>query len=60
MKVSKGEAELPEDTLDILRRLTENKNNEVWLLSGLQVKGVLDRVSEAVPRLGIVQVFGYL
>ncbi|KAF8636145.1 hypothetical protein AX17_003758 [Amanita inopinata Kibby_2008] len=53
-KVMRGEAEFPKVALDILRSLTENKQNEVWLLSGLQIKGVLDRVAEEVPKLGIV------
>ncbi|KAK2462193.1 hypothetical protein APHAL10511_005781 [Amanita phalloides] len=52
--VMKGDFELPEDTLDVLRRLGEDKNNEVWLLSGLQVNGVMDRVAEKLPKLGIV------
>ncbi|PFH45853.1 glycosyltransferase family 20 protein [Amanita thiersii Skay4041] len=54
MKVMSGDAELPEDALNALSRLAENKHNEVWLLSGLQVKNVLDRVAERVPKLGIV------
>ena len=49
-----GEAEIPEEPLNVLKALAENKNNEVWLLSGLQVKGVLDRVAEKIPKLGIV------
>ncbi len=49
-----GEAEIPEEPLNVLKSLAENKNNEVWLLSGLQVKGVLDRVAEKIPKLGIV------
>lgn len=53
-KVMRGEAEIPEDVINVLNALTQNKNNEVWLLSGLQVKDVLDRVAEKVPKLGIV------
>jgi trehalose-6-phosphatase len=53
-KVMRGEAEIPEDAINVLKTLTQNKNNEVWLLSGLQVKDVLDRVAEKVPKLGIV------
>ena len=52
--VMAGEAEIPEEPLNVLKSLAENKNNEVWLLSGLQVKGVLDRVAEKIPKLGIV------
>ena len=53
-KVMRGEAEIPEDALNLLKALTEIKNNEVWLLSGLQIKDVLDRVAERIPKLGIV------
>ncbi|KAF8332454.1 glycosyltransferase family 20 protein [Amanita rubescens] len=52
--VMAGEVEIPEEPLNVLKSLAENKNNEVWLLSGLQVKGVLDRVAEKIPKLGIV------
>jgi hypothetical protein len=46
--------EFPEEVLDILKRLTESRGNEVCSLSGLQVKGILDCVSEKIPKLGIV------
>lgn len=52
--IMKGDFEFPEEALDILKRLAEDKSNEVWLLSGLQVKGILDRVAEKIPKLGIV------
>lgn len=47
-------AELPEGVLDVLSRLADDKRNEVWLLSGLKVKGVLERIAERVPKVGIV------
>jgi hypothetical protein len=53
-KITRGDFEFPEEALDTLKRLTEYKSNEVWLLSGLQVKGILDRVAEKIPKLGIV------
>jgi trehalose 6-phosphate synthase/phosphatase len=53
-KIMKGDFEFPEEALDILKRLSESKGNEMWLLSGLQVKGILDRVAERIPKLGIV------
>ena len=47
----------PEDALNVLQRLVENPRNEVWLLSGLRVKGVLERIAERLPGMGIVCVF---
>lgn len=44
----------PQDTVDLLNKLTEDGRNEVWLLSGLPVKGMMDLVSEKVPKMGIV------
>ncbi|KAJ7581039.1 glycosyltransferase family 20 protein [Mycena floridula] len=40
--------------ISLLRTLSESKKNEVWLLSGLPVTGVLDRVAKEVPNIGIV------
>ncbi|KAF9241274.1 glycosyltransferase family 20 protein [Melanogaster broomeanus] len=42
------------ETLALLKRLSDDKRNEVWLLSGLPVKGALDKIADAVPGLGIV------
>lgn len=44
----------PEDMLNTLEKLVEDRRNEVWLLSGLRVKGVLERVAERLPGMGIV------
>ncbi|KAF9234548.1 hypothetical protein BU15DRAFT_78906 [Melanogaster broomeanus] len=41
------------ETLALLKRLSGDKRNEVWLLSGLPVKG-LDKIAEAIPGVGIV------
>ncbi|KNZ73603.1 Putative alpha,alpha-trehalose-phosphate synthase [UDP-forming] 106 kDa subunit [Termitomyces sp. J132] len=46
--------EVPEEVLDVLERLTGDLRNEVWLLSGLRVRGLLERIGRRVPRLGIV------
>ena len=54
MKLAKGEYELPEGAVDVLKKLTEDRNNEIWLLSGLPVRGVLEKVPELVPKVGIV------
>ena len=47
----------PQEVFDILSKLTEDNRNEVWILSGLQVKGVLENLAEVIPRLGIWHVF---
>lgn len=39
--------------IGILQKLSDNKRNEVWLLSGLSING-LRRIAEAVPKVGIV------
>ncbi|KAF5367337.1 hypothetical protein D9615_010280 [Tricholomella constricta] len=50
----KARIEVPEEVLMVLEKLVEDRRNEVWLLSGLRVRGVLERIAERVPRLGIV------
>ncbi|KAH9476749.1 Putative alpha,alpha-trehalose-phosphate synthase [UDP-forming] 106 kDa subunit [Psilocybe cubensis] len=52
------DAPLPEEVeraVSVLGRLAEDtRRNEVWLLSGLKVRGVLEAVARRVPRVGIV------
>lgn len=43
-----------EEAISVLGKLAEDRRNEVWLLSGLRVKGVLEAVAERVPKVGIV------
>ena len=43
-----------EEILALLKRFTDDPRNEVWLLSGLPVKGVLDKIAVAVPGVGII------
>ena len=43
-----------EEAIRVLGRLAEDGKNEVWLLSGLRVEGVLEKVAEIVPKAGIV------
>ncbi|KAH0834220.1 glycosyltransferase family 20 protein [Lanmaoa asiatica] len=43
-----------QQTLALLNRFVDDARNEVWLLSGLPVKGVLDKIAAAVPGMGIV------
>ncbi|KAH7905019.1 glycosyltransferase family 20-domain-containing protein, partial [Hygrophoropsis aurantiaca] len=44
----------PQHVLDLLRRFAADRRNEVWLLSGLPVRGVMERVAEACPGVGVV------
>jgi hypothetical protein len=48
--------ELPEDALALLEKLADDPRNEVWLLSGLPVRGVMEEVAERVGKLGIMYV----
>ncbi|KAG5636272.1 hypothetical protein H0H81_008558 [Sphagnurus paluster] len=50
----RAKIEVPEEVLSVLEKLVEDRRNEVWLLSGLRMRGVLERIAERVPRLGIV------
>lgn len=46
--------EPPTEALDLLNKLASDRRNEVWLLSGLPVKGALEEVAKVVPQIGIV------
>ena len=50
----KREFSPPEDALRLLNKLAEDPRNQVWLLSGLPVKGMLDVVAEKSPAIGIM------
>lgn len=50
----RGEFDPPQAAIDTLNKLAEDPRNEVWLLSGLQVKGALEKVAAAAPKIGIV------
>lgn len=52
----RGEFEPPEEAIKALNALADDPRNEVWLLSGLQVKGALDKVAALAPKIGIVYV----
>ena len=58
----KTEEDLPplpeqvEEAISVLGKLAEDRKNEVWLLSGLRIKGVLERVAKRLPKVGIVYV----
>ncbi|KAJ8489164.1 hypothetical protein ONZ45_g13684 [Pleurotus djamor] len=44
----------PFEVFEVLSKLTDDRKNEVWLLSGLPVKGMLDQIADRIPKLGIV------
>jgi trehalose 6-phosphate synthase complex regulatory subunit len=44
----------PQEAIDALNKLAEDPKNEVWLLSGLQVQGALEKIAAAAPKIGIV------
>ncbi|KAF8809892.1 alpha,alpha-trehalose-phosphate synthase [Phlegmacium glaucopus] len=52
--MAQGEYVFPEEAVNALGKLAEDARNEVWLLSGLRVDGVLEKVREKVPKVGIV------
>ena len=54
--MAEGEYTFPEDAVNVLGKLADDTRNEVWLLSGLRVDGVLERIKERVPKVGIVYV----
>ncbi|KAF8494922.1 alpha-trehalose-phosphate synthase [Russula emetica] len=48
----KGEG-IPAEAIEVVKRLSEDSRNEVWLLSGLPVK-TLDDVAKSTPKVGFV------
>ncbi|EKM52411.1 glycosyltransferase family 20 protein [Phanerochaete carnosa HHB-10118-sp] len=50
----RGEFEIPQEAIASLSKLAEDPRNEVWLLSGLQVKGALEKIAAIAPKIGIV------
>ncbi|KAI5992797.1 glycosyltransferase family 20 protein [Pisolithus albus] len=43
-----------EATMQVLEKLAGDPKNEIWVLSGLPVKGALERLAQRVPSVGIV------
>jgi trehalose 6-phosphate synthase/phosphatase len=44
---------IPSEAVGVIKQLSEDSRNEVWLLSGLPVK-TLDEVAKDVPKVGFV------
>ncbi|KAI5117721.1 hypothetical protein M0805_006207 [Coniferiporia weirii] len=43
----------PKDALDVMRALSDDERNEVWLLSGLPIGGALDKIARELPKVGL-------
>lgn len=43
----------PKDALEVLDALSRDEKNEVWLLSGLPIRGALEKIADAVPNIGL-------
>ncbi|KAF9490894.1 alpha,alpha-trehalose-phosphate synthase [Pleurotus eryngii] len=52
--LQRGAFNPPAEIFELLEKLADDKRNEVWLLSGLPVKNVLDQIAQKVPKIGIV------
>ena len=44
---------VPQEALDVVRRLSEDARNEIWLLSGLRRDG-LENILKVAPKVGLV------
>ena len=40
--------------MNVLKRLTEDRKNELWVLGELPVRRVLEKAAELVPKAGVV------
>lgn len=43
----------PKEALDILKLLATDERNNVWLLSGLPVRGALEHIAREIPNIGL-------
>ena len=43
-----------EEAMQVLENLADDPRNEIWVLSGLPMKGALEKLAERVPGVGIV------
>jgi len=46
--------DVPQNVLDLLNTLADDRKNEVWLLSGLPIKSAMDKIAEKVPGIGLI------
>ena len=45
---------MPDHVIELLKKLSEDDKNVVYLLSGLPVEGALEKVAAALPRVGFM------
>lgn len=45
---------IPQDVFDLLNKLKDDSKNEIWVLSGLPIKGGMDQISNNVPGIGLM------
>ncbi|TFK27244.1 hypothetical protein FA15DRAFT_666537 [Coprinopsis marcescibilis] len=51
---SEEDEDWPREIVEVLKSLSEDRKNEVWVLSGLSRLGVLGKIAKVVPKVGIV------
>ena len=51
---NEDDADWPRESVEVLKTLSEDRRNEVWVLSGLPRTGVLGKLAKVVPKVGIV------
>lgn len=44
---------VPKDVVDVLKTLSDDDRNEVWVLSGLQIEGALENLVKELPNIGV-------
>lgn len=52
--MERGEWEPDVDLINLLTKLSADDRNEAWVLSGLPVKAVLEKIAAKVPAVGLV------
>ena len=45
---------IPQEVFDILNKLNGDPKNEVWVLSGLPIKGGMDQIADNSPGIGLM------
>lgn len=45
---------IPQDVFDLLNKLNGDQKNEIWVLSGLPIKGGMDQIASNTPGVGLM------
>ena len=45
---------IPQDVFDLLNKLKDDPKNEIWVLSGLPIKGGMDQIADKVSGIGLM------